>query len=287
MSYPLYYKLITEEYTFYLTISKQSGIHTLSIGGKKGECVNISINTPESLLVQRGYHDLHTGTIPILAWNPGCALDKPLAKGSGTTAMIHTVLSETQKRYPYITQYTFTDNSHITCDNGEGISLLSLSVIEHKKTWYERHFNAFLIDSSLDKKYKAGLMILDEPELRLPFDAFRDIIYRYTTPSVLQHLKTYYEASSTYSGFFKSILDEQGKLGLCNLVASWIDAFLQYIFQFNPLTASWGIPSHSIKPETILNETMLNSKPNNQNGGKRSTRRILARVNINDIIELS
>ena len=271
-----YWRLETGAYTFYLTISKGSGNHTISIGGRKGECVNISVNTPESLAVQRGYHSLDAATIPVLGWNARCA-------GSGTIAMINTILSEAVKRYPYVKMFTFTDNSHITCDNGNGISLLSLSVVEHRKTWYERNFNATLVDSTLAKKYQDGLKILEDPELKLPFSDFKNIINSYTTTSTA--LKPYYENSANYFEFFGTILRAEGKSGLCNLIADWIDIFLSYIFQFNPLTASWAIPSDSIT-EVLTTEFKLNRKPANQIGGRRSTRRNSSRVNINDIIEL-
>lgn len=240
--------------------------------------MNISVNTPESLMVQRGYHSLDTATIPVLAF----AADKDLVKGSGTVAMINTALSEAVKRYPYVKMFTFTDNSHITCDNGNGISLLSLSVVEHRKTWYERNFNAILVDSALAKKYQDGLKILEDPELKLPFPEFKNIINSYTTSSAA--LKPHYENSANYFDFFASILKAEGKAGLCNLIADWIDIFLLYIFQFNPLTVSWAIPSDSIG-EVVTREVKLNRKPANQIGGRR-TRRNGSRVNINDIIEL-
>jgi hypothetical protein len=283
-----YYKLVGEDYTFYLTISKGLAIDTVSIGGKKGECVNICINKPESLLVQRGMHAVDIATIPILGWDSRCAVDKDLLKGSGTVTMICTILSEVQKRYPYVRLYTFTDNSHITCNNNKTISLLSLSIIEHRKSWYERNFNACLADSSMDKKYRDGIMTLDDPTLKMPFSEFTSIISSYTTPAVIRKLEAFYEGAPTYFSFFQNILETEGKAELCILVVDWVERFLIYIFQFNPQTAQWNIPSDSIKSVAILNESRLNRKPNNQKGGKRRLSRKVSRgVNINDILELS
>jgi hypothetical protein len=138
-----YSELESEGYKFYLTINQGNGSHALSIGGKEG-CVNISVNTPDSLLVERGYHALDTATIPILAWDAKCAVNKNLEKGSGTISMIRLILSESKKRYPYIKRYIFKDNILIPCDNGQQISLLHLTVIKYNKSWYEQHFHAYI-----------------------------------------------------------------------------------------------------------------------------------------------
>ena len=288
MGIPQYYRLETADYKFYLTISKGVGADIISIGGNKGECVNVAINTPESLAVQRGYHRVDVAAIPTLAWNAKCAIDKDLAKGSGTIAMINTVLSETIKRYSYVKLFTFRDNSHITCSNGKEISLLSLSVVEYGKTWYERYFNAFIDDSKLNKQYKNGIKIMNDPELKMSFTDFKNTIKSYTNASTVESLKPHYESSATYFMFFKSILDMVGKTGLCILVIDWIDMFILHIFQFNPNGALWAIRSSSIGPVQIENETQLTKKPRNQNGGGAEyIRRGISqgRVNINDILE--
>jgi hypothetical protein len=81
-------------------------------------------------------------------------------------------------------------------------------------------------------------------------------------------------------------LDAKGKSGLCVLVVDWIDHFLySFVFQFNPLTVPWAIPSESVK-NIEINETKLNRRPINQTGGTRYTRSKNSRVNINDILEM-
>jgi hypothetical protein len=101
-------------------------------------------------------------------------------------------------------------------------------------------------------------------------------------------LKGYYDISPTYSLFFKSIFDSEGKKKQCNLIVSWIDIFLLYIFGFDPLSVPWVIDSDSVVIQEIL-ETKLDKKPKNQAGGKRNTRRNIPkamRVNINDIADI-
>jgi hypothetical protein len=281
-----YYRLETDSYVFYLTITKQTGMDTISIGGRKGECVNISVNKPDSLAVQRGYHSLDVATIPILAWDGGCAVDKDLARGSGTVHMINTILSEVVKRYPYVKLLKLTDNSHITCNNGKQISLMFLSIVEHSKTWYERQYGAFLYESSQNKKYKQGIQHLSDPDVKLSFDEFTTLIKPHTNKVTIERLKHYYENSPSYLAFFKSIVDNEGKYELCNLIVESIDIFLIYIFDFDPLSAIWVIPSSSIQYVQIQNEVALNAKPKNQMGGKRKSRRVnKSRVTIHDILQ--
>ena len=99
-------------------------------------------------------------------------------------------------------------------------------------------------------------------------------------------LKGYYEDTSTYSLFFKAILEKEGKKRQCNLVASWIDMFLQYIFQFDPLSVPWVIHSEFVPIHEVVT-TPLANKPS-QIGGRRYTKRNIPkvmRVNINDTVD--
>jgi hypothetical protein len=283
----LYFQLESGDYKFYLTIHKGKGSDTLSIGGRKGECVNISVNTPESPLVQRGYHKLDTATIPILAWDTKCAVNKNLEKGSGTIAMIRLILSECVKRYSYIKYYTFKDNSLIPCDNGQKISLLHLTIIKYNKSWYEQHFNAYIEEPSYRKKYKDGITVLNDPLLKMSFEEFKNILPRLSKEFEIDLLKSHYEKTETYFLFFKSILDTEGKNRQCNLLVGWIDIFLLYIFQFDPLSVPWVIDSESVIIQEV-SEIKLEKKPL-QTGGKRYTRRNIPnvmRVNINDSADI-
>lgn len=286
----LYFQLESGDYKFYLTINKGEGSDTLSIGGRKGECVNISVNTPESRLVQRGYHKLDTATIPILAWDAKCTVFKNLERGSGTIAMIRIILSESVKKYPYIKHYTFNDNSLIPCDNGQKISLLHLNIIKYNKSWYEQHFNAYIEEPSYRKKYKDGITVLNDPLLKMPFEEFKNRVQRLSKESEIELLKTHYEKTETYFLFFKSIFGPEGPEGKsrqCNLLVGWIDIFLLYIFQFDPLSVPWVIDRESVIIQEVL-ETKLEKKPL-QTGGKRYTRRNIPsvmRVNINDTADI-
>lgn len=282
-----YYHLESGGYKFYLRISEVKGSNTLSIGGRKGECVNISVSTKESPAVQYGYHKLDTATIPILDWDAKCAVNKNLERGSGTISMIRVILSESIKRYPYIKHYRLTDNSHIECDNGREISLLHLYVVKYNETWYQKHFNAYIEEPLYRKKYNDGIKILNDPALKMSFEEFKMTIHSLSKEPELELLKTYYEKTDTYFLFFNLIYNTEGKNRHCNLIVGWIDMFFLHIFQFDPLSVPWIIDSESVEIQEVL-ETKLDKKPKNQAGGKRNTRRNIPRVmrvNINDIAD--
>lgn len=282
-----YYQLKTSDYSFYLTIVKNKGLDTLSIGGKKGNCVSISINTPDSLLVERGYHKLDEATLPILAWDSQCAVSPNLQRGIGTIHMIKTALSEAKKRYSYIKLFTLTDNSTITCDNTKGIPLLFFSIAEHSKTWYERQFGAYIVDPSLNKRYHNGILTLNDAEVKLDWNSFESLLKPYTTAENISILKPYYVETATYAEFFKQLLKKEGKRKLCTHIVNWIDVFFTYIFQFDPTAVLWAIPADSIEEIVILEEIKLGSKPKNQSGGRKTRRaKRIQRINTSDLYDI-
>ncbi len=285
-----YYQLKTADYSFYLTIVKNKGLDTLSIGGKKANCVSISINTPESLLVERGYHKVDEATLPILAWDSQCAISPNLQRGLGTIHMIQTALSEAKKRYPYIKLFTLTDNSTITCDNTKAILLCFFSIAEYSKTWYERQFGAYIYDDKFKQRYTNGIKVLHDPTLKLDWDSFESLLKPYTTAENISILKPYYVKTSTYAEFFNQLLEKEGKRKLCVYIVNWIDIFFTYIFQFDPTTVLWAIPADSVESVPIVEETRLNTKPKNQSGGHKTQRKNRAkrvqRVNSSDFYDV-
>lgn len=213
------YYIDTDIYRFHLTRTS----NTIEIEGE-GLCV-ISINTPDSPPVKRGFHDLDIATIYINNI-VGDNCDE-------TVYMIRTALAESVRLYPYINTYIFTGASRLACINHS----LSLFFIKSKKTWYEYHFHAYLVDSEQRKRYEDGLRILSDPTMKVPFHDFTGIVHPYEMSAEFQSI---YELSPTYSDMFtRTILDYPGR-------SSWIDIFIQYIFQFNPNTALWAIKKECI-----------------------------------------
>jgi len=273
------YKIKTENYTFSLTISKNLGTHTISIGGEKQGCVNVSVSTPDSIAVQRGFHKINIATIPILEWNSECALDKSLLKGAGTIHMIKTILSEVKKRYPYVELFTLTDNSHVKCTNGKEIPLLVLSLIEYKMSWYEKHFNARITDTNLHEKYTKGKEMLNDPYIKIPFDNFRKSIEPYTNKGNIESLEKYYQ-SETYYDFFGNILKDKGKFDTCNHIVDWIDIFIAELFRMNPNNVEWAISNKYI--EEIPVEITISKNIFTHNGGYTRKNIKYGRVNISE-----
>ena len=265
-------KITTSEHMFYLTIKNTAGVITIFIGGKRKGCVNATLNTEDSLLVQRGFHSLESATLPILKWFPDCSIDEPLPKGQGTIHMIKTLLSEIKRRYPYIRTIVLTDNSHIECSNGRSISLLSLSISKYTQTWYEKYFGAILKHPDEQAKYKRGCSILIDSTLKPPFDIFTSIIELYTTPSIILKLKPYYETTTSYKDFLTKLFNEEGRNTHCILIVDWIDKFLEYIFEINLQSLSWIISNDSIEDIPIVAEEIVTKNPYSQHAGTRKNK---------------
>ena len=267
-----HYKLKTNSHSFHLTVSPAAGIINLSIGGKRKGCVNISVNTPDSILVKRGGKSIEVATMPILKWYPDCSVDEPLPRKEGTIHMIKTLLSEMKKRYPYVKYITLMDNSHITCSEGKEISLLALSFSIYNTTWYERIFNATLQDPNYQKVYISGNKTLNDPKSKLSFEDFTKLFGSYTTADIITKLKAYYESSVTYIEFFQILYKTEGKESQCNLIVDWIDIFLQYIFDINLQSLPWVIKRESIEDIPIIEESIATQNPYTQTAG-RNTRK--------------
>lgn len=291
-----HYRIKTVSHAFNLTVSPAAGIINLSIGGKRKGCVNISVNTPDSILVQRalapvpkarGGHSIEVATMPQLKWYSDCSVDEPLPRGDGTIHMIKTLLSEMKKRYPYVKYITLMDNSHIRCSQGKEISLLALSFSIYSKTWYERIFNATLQDLIYQEKYILGNKILNDPETKLSFEEFTQLFGSYTRVDTLNKLKPYYESTVTYTEFFQTLYKGEGKESQCNLIVDWIDIFLQYIFGINLQSLPWIIKRESIEDIVILEEHTISQNPYTQSAGRRNTRKSKSKVNSKNRLDYS
>lgn len=215
------YCIDADIYSFHIT-RRMGAIETISV---EDTCI-VTVNTPISPTVQCGYHEIDIATIYVKNMI-GDNCDE-------TVHMIRTALSESVRLYPYINIYVITGTNNLACIKHS----LSLFFIKYKKTWYEYHFHAYLLESKRRKMYEDGLRILDDSTMKIPFDEFTVIVHPYEMTAEFQSI---YESSRTYSDLLASIttsikttLDYPGE-------ASWIDVFIQYVFQFDPNAALWAI----------------------------------------------
>jgi len=236
--------------------------HSFVIGGDYDNCVNLAYKFKDGIP--------NEALLPILSYEPECAIGSSLKKGSGTVSMIKALLHYGHTIFNDINIFKFEDNSHIDCieknmnippprKNQKPLNLAYLSIIYNNMTWYEKHFNAKMIDTERYNKYRQSLLFLTDPKIKVPFINFLEITQM---PSeLIPIIQPLYESSETYRVFFNSIPDSKR----CSILFSWLNTFVEYYIGHIYSDKDWYIN---------IND-MINHNVERQEGGqrKRKTRR--------------
>lgn len=232
-------------------------IHTYKVGGNYKDCITISYRYKESKPVQ--------ATIPHLLYEPECAVDTFLEKGSGTEILIKSALRYAYKDVTTIPYFEFTDNSHIDCVDKDltkkpprkpikPLNLAFFYIAYHGITWYEARFNAKMIDTEKYKKYKKSLSFLEDPSKKVAFIEFLQIIG--ITDSI-KDLESIYVKASTYREFFNNI----PKTKRCDLLFGWLNTFMNYYIGSTFDDKGWYIDIRNMdKTKNIIVGGSLSSK---------------------------
>jgi hypothetical protein len=236
------------------------------IGSKNySDCVNVSVSYNSSNQPTRAH-------IPTLVNHPFCANDNNLDKGEGTICMIKTLLRHIHEKIPEIITVSFDDFSKLECGTEEElavkldrvlgthaypVSLFYFSLAFNGITWYEKHFNAKLVDFDKYQRYREGVKTtLFNKESKMDFEQFLAIATPYPVEQIIE-LKEYYEKADTYHHFFSSIPQKRR----CPLVRNWIHTFMAHILSDIFQHTHWYIDINTM--DTVPVTT----------GGKRNTRK--------------
>ena len=182
----------------------------ITVGGKN-KCVGINApyasDTAELLNVKR------TGG--------GCELNDKEISGKNTVGMVSLAFTFLRKYMPHIKFIKLDDSSNIPCalKNGDivGLSLAQHQIIFHQKTWYEKNFNAILINEdmrSLYEKYKENFK--NKPG---EFD--------FKNPSLNEILRPILHDSDSWKDFFDYLNTLPNK---CEIIYLWYPNALNIIF---------------------------------------------------------
>ena len=197
--------------------------------------------------------DISTSTISQIYAEPECAYDSPLGS-KDTVDMIKAALQFVQTLFN-VSVFTFNDNSQIECLEKEytkppprkikkPLSLTYLYIIDYNETWYERNFNAFLIDPKIREKYvNAKTRLLQNVDISLEQIATR----YFWTDEVYHFLKTNFTKGS-YIDLLRCI----PKHKRCDWM-TWAPRFMSDIMDFDPTKFIWKIALAPIY-DTILPE---------------------------------
>ena len=197
---------------------------TIRTGGDY-KCVTISYkyqnNTPIS------------ASIPLLSYEPECAVGSSLQKGTGTETLIKTAISYAYSQETSVPLFTFDDTSHIDCfeidltikpprKQRKPLNLAYLSIAYYGKTWYERTFHAKMSDETKYARYRNSLSFLTDPSTKVDFRRFLELVQ--PTNEQILYLEQKYNSASTYREFFNSIPRSQR----CDQLFGWINPFMRY-----------------------------------------------------------
>jgi hypothetical protein len=198
---------------------------TFKIGGDYDSCVHLSYTYKNG--------EPQTAKLPHLLYEPECSLNKNLERGGGSELMIKALLNYAHGKINKINLFEFDDMSHIDCIEKDmsktpprriqrPLKLSYLSIVYNGMTWYEKHFNAKMIDKVKYNKYRERINFLTDSKEKVDFTRFLEI----ANPPLDQiiQLKSWYENAETYRGFFNSIpVDTR-----CEILLPWINNFMKF-----------------------------------------------------------
>jgi len=151
----------------------------------------------------------------------GCELNDKEISGKNTVGMVSLAFTFLRKYMPHIKFIKLSDSSNIPCTlkNGDivGVSLAQHQIIFHQKTWYEKNFNAILINEdmrSLYEKYKENFK--NKP---CEFD--------FKNPSLNEILRPILHDSGSWKDFFDYLNTLPNK---CEIIYLWYPNALNIIF---------------------------------------------------------
>ena len=182
----------------------------ITVGGKNS-CV--TLNAPDSSETSH--------LMSVKRTDGGCELDGKEISGEKTVSMVNLAFTILKENCPHIKYITLEDRSDIPCKlkNGSivGISLASHQILFHQATWYERHFNAKLINQELRKMYEEGKANFKNKPASFDFN----------NPDLNETLGPILHKSQSWEDFFKVINTLPNK---CEVIFLWYSKALKEIF---------------------------------------------------------
>lgn len=183
---------------------------TLTIGSSKHSCVNITIPVRESNAIFMDHID---------STKPGspCTIDDTVIKGEKTKEMFYfaatLIKNMTNKRI-----VEFTDQSHFPCAITETeirhIPLNLSYLMFYGKTWYDKLFNAKLVDPTDQAKYELLQARRKDP-------LFKPASFHFKTFTLNEALLPIYDKTNTWEEFFQEINKIYGNRK-CKVVYMWL-----------------------------------------------------------------
>lgn len=251
-------QLIRDETTVVYSRNFNLGSYTTDRGEKK-TCVDIYVMYPE---IQNEIPNAKYKFAKLITthYNEKCSTDEKLKRGEGTQHMINTAMYFISRMCPFIEGFEINDMSRRECDNNTTIVLSYFSITKHRKTWYEKNFEAYIEDTRKHNNKEQSKMEIYKEKVNtlmsqtLPdWEVFEVLYLRNTKQEIQNEIETVFNKSATYGELFKNI----HKLGIskaCVYLQPWIDILMLSSGLTNDISyTQWIIPIQSVKRIPLLN----------------------------------
>ena len=173
--------------------------------------------------------------------------------------MINVLLTYILNKHSSIEYFKFNDASTIDCES-VSVSLPNLSIATCGKTWYEKYFNASLIDTDQERTYAKNLKKLVDADYVMPFKVFCDFL---TIPlPIVEIIRPHYvvDGKTNYLTIFKNLKTET-KLQFCKICENWLDKFMKHMLNnLNFLAEDWKIPRESVLAHSVKYDLEASSR---------------------------
>ena len=190
---------------------------TLSVGGNKDKCVNITVPTDINDKVCK------------LSWaetTKECSLDTMKIKGNSTQIMLQLAITLAREIAPHITQILLNDMSHFQCNTPEGdikTHLPSYYIALYGKTWYEEKFGAVINNPETHQRYRSHIPNLLNPK-------YKPAYFDFVNKDLIHILTPIYNESTCWQDFFNRLSEKYGDTK-CGIMYPWVMNALLICFE--------------------------------------------------------
>ena len=254
-----------------MLIHESEDTFTLYIGGYTMFCIDALIHKETSRFSR--IIDVQLGYLSHVYYNQTCSLEHNFVRGIDTNRILKILCTYVKNNFPYIKGFIFNDTSTRPCDNGSYINLYEMSYIRTGKTWYEKHFHAYIHPTSLKLFIKTEKEFQEKKKL-ISWDMMKTYIQ---TPLPMDEsiLQTLYDSTNTWQEFFDTISNTIEIDTFCIFVSDWLHGFMMSIFQLDLATIKYIMP--------IDINTIEYTESSYKQGGSRFTRKHIYRQPRNEI----
>ena len=216
------------------------------MGSKKVYCIYALV---PKYIDEAPDEQIDTGTFQELKYDNQCALGDNLATGVDSTLLVKLMVTYIARKYPYIKELRFSDASYKTCDDGTRTELSEMTYLTIGKTWYEKHFDAF-VEYDSNSSYTRDMEYVQQKKNTTTWD---HLLKRIPSLRKFEDMRGIYENATTWQEFFSAVRDRLGGIAqFCMFASKWLHIFTtQYLrLRFTKYTYILPIKDYGIQYTT-------------------------------------